>query len=59
MSVHEMYQNAPRALEGLRVSGKGPAYRKVGKKILYKMGDLIEWLEGHRRTSTSDNGGEQ
>jgi hypothetical protein len=48
---------SPRTLEGLRVSGKGPAYRKLGKKkgIVYKVADLIEWGESHRCTSTSDN----
>lgn len=26
----------------------GPPYYKVGRRILYKVGDLMAWLEKHR-----------
>ena len=45
---------SPRTLEGYRVSGQGPAYRKIGKRTIYHVDDLIEWIEARKRTSTSD-----
>jgi Helix-turn-helix domain len=47
---------SPRTLEGYRVLGRGPAFRKFGKKVLYTVSDLTEWAEKQRRTSTSDQG---
>jgi hypothetical protein len=47
---------SPRTLEKYRVSGKGPAFSKLGKRVVYHIDDLIEWAESHKRTSTSDEG---
>lgn len=33
-----------RFLEGLRKNGKGPKYRKVGSRVIYRLADLDAWL---------------
>jgi hypothetical protein len=43
-------------LAKLRLSGNGPAYCKLGRRVLYRPRDLSIWLEQHRRHSTSDTG---
>jgi hypothetical protein len=43
-------------LAKLRLSGNGPAYCKLGRRVLYRPQDLSLWLEEHRRRSTSDIG---
>lgn len=47
---------SPRTLEKLRVTGEGPQYFKMGRAVLYAIGDLEAWLAGNRRCSTSDTG---
>jgi hypothetical protein len=47
---------SPRTLEKLRVTGAGPQYFKMGRAVLYAIGDLEAWLAGNRRCSTSDTG---
>lgn len=39
--------------EKLRVTGGGPAYIKLGRRVVYHRNDLEAWLEGKRRQSTS------
>lgn len=46
-------------LNKLRCSGGGPAFRKIGRAVLYDPADLEAWLSERRRVSTSDDGGEQ
>jgi hypothetical protein len=43
-------------LNKLRVLGGGPAYFKIGSRIVYALSDLDEWLAARRRTSTADTG---
>ncbi len=43
-------------LAKLRVTGKGPAYCKLGRRVVYRREDLMDWLEESRRLSTSDSG---
>ncbi len=39
-----------RTLEKYRISGTGPKYSKVGRRIVYAVSDLTEWVErGARR----------
>src|SRR5882757_5137044 len=48
---------AARTLAKLRVVGGGPAYRKIGRLVVYHPGDLIAWAEsklGPRQHSTSE-----
>lgn len=42
-------------LAKLRVQGGGPAFRKLGAKVLYEESDLTDWLSQRpQRFSTSD-----
>lgn len=41
-------------LNKLRVYGGGPTFIKVGRRVLYDQVTFEEWLENHRRTSTSE-----
>ncbi len=43
-------------LAKLRLSGNGPTYCKLGRRVLYRPDDLLAWLEQRRRQSTSDPG---
>ena len=45
-----------RTLERYRVTGQGPPYLKVGRRVLYRRADLDAWLENKVRRSTSDPG---
>ena len=45
-----------RTLERFRLEGRGPAFLKLGRRVVYARADLVAWAESHRRTSTSDNG---
>lgn len=46
-------------LNKLRCAGGGPAFRKVGRAVVYDPIDLDTWLADRRRVSTSDMGGER
>jgi hypothetical protein len=37
----------------LRLTGDGPAFSKVGAKVLYHRDNLDNWLHGRSRASTS------
>ena len=47
---------SPRTLERYRVTGEGPEYLKVGRRVFYRLSALDEWLGGKWRRSTSDPG---
>ena len=40
--------------EKYRLTGKGPAYIKLGKTVVYDEDDLDAWLEKNKRQSTSE-----
>ena len=42
------------SLEKLRVTGGGPAFLKIGRRVVYDARDLEQWLAKHKRSSTSD-----
>lgn len=44
------------SLEKYRVTGNGPPFLKLGRRVVYDRRDLDDWLENHRRRSTSDPG---
>lgn len=44
----------PNTLEIWRVSGRGPAYHKVGRAVRYVEAELLEWLAGSRFLNTSE-----
>ena len=43
-------------LEKYRVHGGGPAFLKIGRRVVYDTRDLDTWLESHRRNSTAVGG---
>ena len=47
---------SPRTLERMRIEGRGPTYRKHGRRVIYAESDLIAWSENQKRISTSDTG---
>jgi hypothetical protein len=47
---------SPRTLEKHRTYGTGPAYRKIGGRLVYAVADLSAWADIGTRTSTSDPG---
>ncbi|SMH29734.1 MULTISPECIES: helix-turn-helix transcriptional regulator [Mesorhizobium] len=45
-----------RTLEKHRTYGTGPAYRKLGGRVVYALEDLQAWADRGTKTSTSDPG---
>jgi len=43
--------------EKLRLTGGGPVYSKIGRRVVYRVEDLDSWLTQNRRRSTSDKSG--
>jgi hypothetical protein len=43
-----------RTLEKHRTFGTGPAYRKIGGRVVYALADLQRWADRGSRTSTSE-----
>ena len=43
-------------LAKLRLSGDGPTYAKLGRRVVYRLHDLETWIEAHRFKSTSEYG---
>jgi hypothetical protein len=41
-------------LAKLRCFGGGPKYFKLGRKILYRRGDLADWLNARRVANTTE-----
>ena len=50
----EYLRMSPRTLEGYRVRGGGPAFCKVGRRVVYVLQDLDAWVQGNRHESTSE-----
>ena len=53
---HQYLGLSPRTLEKHRIYGTGPAYRKIGARVVYSVADLNAWADRGTRTSTSDPG---
>jgi hypothetical protein len=47
-----------RTMERLRLEGRGPAFHKFGRRVMYQWRDVFAWADAQRRTSTSDKGEE-
>ena len=54
--VAEWLSLSPRTLERCRVTGEGPRYRKVERRVRYTPEDLVLWLDGWAQRSTQDPG---
>ncbi|MFD1797990.1 MULTISPECIES: helix-turn-helix transcriptional regulator [Paracoccus] len=50
---------SPRTLEKHRTYGTGPAYHKLGGRVVYSLEDLEAWVSRGAVTSTSDPRGGQ
>jgi excisionase family DNA binding protein len=50
----EVLRLSERTLERLRVTGDGPAFSKLGRRVLYRETDLETWVSGRRVASTSE-----
>lgn len=37
----------------LRTTGDGPIFYKMPNKVLYQIDEVVEWLDKHKRQSTS------
>lgn len=48
--------SSPSTFEKLRLTGGGPVYSKIGRRVVYRVVDLDAWLASNRRRSTSDPG---
>lgn len=44
-------------LAKLRLTGAGPVYCKLGRRVVYRQEDLASWLNERRRNSTSEPDG--
>ncbi len=46
---------SPRTLDNWRTAGKGPRFIKTGPRgVLYQWGDVLDWLDGRKVSSTSE-----
>jgi excisionase family DNA binding protein len=52
----EYLRLSERTLERLRVTGDGPAFVKLGRRVLYRDHDLLEWVASRVVASTSEAG---
>lgn len=41
-------------LAKMRLAGSGPTFVKVGRTVTYRRDDVLAWLDGKRRQSTSE-----
>jgi excisionase family DNA binding protein len=41
-------------LAKLRLTGDGPHYVRLGRRVLYDVADLDSWIAARKRSSTSD-----
>ena len=50
----ELLGCSARTLERQRLEGTGVPFCRVGRLVRYRLSDVLEYLEGQRRLSTSD-----
>jgi hypothetical protein len=43
-----------RTLERFRLTGDGPRYTKLGRRVLYRQDDLEAWIVSNLRSNTSE-----
>jgi hypothetical protein len=53
-SAAAIYSLSASFLNKLRVSGGGPPFLKIGRKVLYDDAKFEKWLGAHERRSTSE-----
>ncbi len=50
----ELIGMSRRTLEKWRGEGAGPPFLKLGRRVLYSVADLEDWIRSRRRRSTSE-----
>ena len=48
---------SPSTLNRMRVSGDGPRYSKLGRRVVYDIADLDAWVEERKRRFTAESTG--
>lgn len=43
-----------RTLERMRVEGRGPRFRKFGRRVVYAVSDIEAWSDAHSFSSTAE-----
>ncbi len=51
--VAQSLRLSTRTIQKLRQTGRGPAFRKLSRRVLYDPVDVREWLEASKRLSTT------
>ncbi|WP_371873162.1 helix-turn-helix transcriptional regulator [Geomonas limicola] len=51
--VAEMLGMTESWVEQIRLRGGGPVYHKIGKSVRYRIEDVLAWIDGQKRCSTS------
>jgi predicted DNA-binding transcriptional regulator AlpA len=54
--VATLLRLSPRTLERHRLAGTGPAYVKLGRRVVYKREAVEAWATANTFSSTSDKG---
>jgi DNA-binding transcriptional MerR regulator len=44
---------SPVTLGRWRIEGRGPPFRKFGRRVVYERADLVTWADAQKRLSTS------
>jgi len=55
--VAALLRLSPRTLERHRLAGTGPAYVKLGRRVVYKRDAVEAWAAANTFSSTSEAGG--
>ena len=46
---------SPSTLARMRVTGEGPRYSKAGRRVIYDIRDLDDWVERRKRRFTGES----
>jgi excisionase family DNA binding protein len=52
--VAELTRLSKRTLERMRVTGDGPRFCKLGRRVVYRLADIDAWVASRVVTSTSE-----
>lgn len=45
---------APKTLESMRAEGRGPGFLKIGRRVAYRLADVLDFIEGCAFSSTRE-----
>lgn len=45
---------SPQTLNNWRTQGRGPAFRKAGRKVVYARTDIMAWMEQNKFNNTQE-----